>query len=130
MIKAGIDAPGAQTAVSDKISVLLDALTDRVKTNLSSKIPEAGTAAISAAILASFEGHNSNLFISIPSSGAEVAAIQELGGKLAASKHLQGEQHFGPAKPMRSRRASLHVEKRDALASDFKQAILEALGQR
>jgi len=145
VIKLEVDAPGAQTTVSDKTNVLLNALMNRVKRNLSSKISETGSDAIAAAILASFEANDPTSFIALTNSSVEAAAIKGLGGKSAAldraigakalasgasgvNEYLRSGRYFGSATAMPGGRARFRDERRDTKASSFKQAILEALG--
>ncbi|MCI0466795.1 MAG: hypothetical protein L0Y57_07300 [Beijerinckiaceae bacterium] len=147
MIKADRDAPGIENAVLDKTNALLSKLAGRLKQNLSGGIVEAGYDELSASILASTEGGDSRSTNLFSFSSSKAAAQKELTAKpearsiaAAGAKHFAGTgddagESFGggprpsQAAPARVRRAGPPSERRNEIASSFKQAILEALGQ-
>ena len=147
MIGVEFDAQAVQDALLGQADALRGALEARIQQKLSGEVLQTRSGALAASIISAIEYDGSDTSVSISSTGVPYAAIQEFGGKTAAhdivavkAKALAfsagGSQvfarsvhHPGSTIPARSYLGSSLAEMRDEIELDFKQAILEALGQ-
>jgi phage gpG-like protein len=147
MIGVEFDAQSVQDALLGQADALRGALEARIQQMLSGEVLQTRSGALAASIISSIENDGSATSVSISSTGVPYAAIQEFGGKTAAHDIVAvkgkvlafsagGNQvfaksvhHPGSTIPARSYLGSSLAEMRDEIESDFKQAILEALGQ-
>ena len=147
MIGVEFDTQAVHDALLGQADALRDALEARIQQKLSGEVLQTRSGALAASIISSIENDGSATSVSISSTGVPYAAIQEFGGKTAAHDIVAvkgkvlafsagGSQvfaksvhHPGSTIPARSYLGSSLAEMRDEIESDFKQAVLEALGQ-
>ena len=147
MIDVEFDAEALQDALLDQANILRRALAERVQQKLSDEVLHVRSGALAGSILSSIENDESDLSVSIGSTGLSYAAIQEFGGKTAAHNIIavntkalafitgghkvfaKRVHHPGSSIPARSYLGSSLAEMRDEIKSGFKQIIIEALGQ-
>ncbi|MGH6848443.1 MAG: hypothetical protein ACREC0_13705 [Methylocella sp.] len=147
MIDVEFDAQAVQDSLLGQADALRGALEARIQQKLSGEVLQTRSGALAASIISSIENNGSDTSVSISSTGVPYAAIQEFGGKTAAHDivavkakalafSMGGQQifaksvhHPGSTIPARSYLGSSLAEMSDEIESDFKQAILEALGQ-
>ncbi|MGQ0446166.1 MAG: hypothetical protein ACT4O2_13830 [Beijerinckiaceae bacterium] len=147
MIDVEFHAQAVQDALLGQADALRGALEYRIQQKLSGEVLETRSGALAASIISSIDNDGSETSVSISSTGAPYAAIQEFGGKTAArdivavnAKALafsmgggqifaQSVRHPGSTIPARSYLGSSLADMRDDIESGFKQAILEALDQ-
>jgi phage gpG-like protein len=147
MIGVEFDTQAVHDALLGQADALRGALEARIQQMLSGEVLQTRSGALAASIISSIENDGSATSVSISSTGVPYAAIQEFGGKTAAHDIVAvkgkvlafsagGNQvfaksvhHPGSTIPARSYLGSSLAEMRDEIESDFKQAILEALGQ-
>jgi phage gpG-like protein len=147
MIGVEFDTQAVHDALLGQADALRGALEARIQQKLSGEVLQTRSGALAASIISTIENDGSATSVSISSTGVPYAAIQEFGGKTAAHDIVAvkgkvlafsagGNQvfaksvhHPGSTIPARSYLGSSLAEMRDEIESDFKQAILEALGQ-
>ncbi|MGA7385080.1 MAG: hypothetical protein WBW81_10470 [Methylocella sp.] len=147
MIAVEFDAQAVQDALLGQADALRGALEARIQQKLSGEVLKTRSGALAASIVSSIKNDGSDVSVSISSIGVPYAAIQESGGKTAAHDivavkakalafSMGGERifaksvhHPGSTIPARSYLGSSLAEMSDDIEANFKQAILEALGQ-